>query len=520
METDFDKICLNWKEIKILNDYSMTLCDLPNGGTVMLLRDDNVNNINIEIGFKIASKGKAQGVAHLLEHCMFSDVGDGETLVSSISKLKAKGSSLNGSTSIRHIVLSYKSNRICSPDIYPNDEEYQKHAKSRNRNKYIKNASKLHSNILSHDITRAQLEIEKRVIRDEMEGSYRGDGRDISKITINNIVYGGPYSSMGNFKRIKDINVDEINFMRKLTFNTYNITKIVASVPADLSNEEFEVYIKSIYETLKENDMYYLSSKSMMFANIVSEIVRDACVEKEYVPDADDFKILSVDKNYGSKTEIRESLAISGEKSFTTLIITPPSFKVSSDETGFADIVKHSLIYAVFIDLVMEFYRDVYPSSYGVSFTRYNTFKYNGERYFSKVIAMSFSDTFKEINFTEARDMFGIWIKNNLDKVSSRLKYNLNNIKAIWYNFANGFYSIQNATEHSAVFSIPHYFEDMNSDEVANIMNKVLEREEGKVIPKLIADIIFKDESIKIDEIVDIMLSPKYTFVKVNKEDR
>ena len=82
----------------------------------------------------------------------------------------------------------------------PNDEEYQKHAKSRNRNKYIKNASRLHSNILSHDITRAQLEIEKRVIRDEMEGSYRGDGRDISKITINNIVYGGPYSSMGNFK--------------------------------------------------------------------------------------------------------------------------------------------------------------------------------------------------------------------------------------------------------------------------------------------------------------------------------
>lgn len=520
METDFDKICLNWKEIKILNDYSMTLCDLPNGGTVMLLRDDNVNNINIEIGFKIASKGKAQGVAHLLEHCMFSDVGDGETLVSSISKLKAKGSSLNGSTSIRHIVLSYKSNRICSPDIYPNDEEYQKHAKSRNRNKYIKNASKLHSNILSHDITRAQLEIEKRVIRDEMEGSYRGDGRDISKITINNIVYGGPYSSMGNFKRIKDITVDEINFMRKLTFNTYNITKIVASVPADLTNEEFEVYIKSIYETLKENDMYYLSSKSMRFATVTSEIVRDACIEKEYVPDADDFKILSVDKNYGSKTEIRESLAISGEKSFTTLIITPPSFKVSSDETGFADIVKNSIIYAVFIDLVMEFYRDVYPSSYGVSFTRYNTFKYNGERYFSKVIAMSFSDTFKEINFTEARDMFGIWIKNNLDKVSSRLKYNLNNIKAIWYNFANGFYSIQNATEHSAVFSIPHYFEDMTADEVASIMNKVLEREEGKVIPKLIADIIFKDESIKIDEIVDIMLSPKYTFVKVNKEDR
>ena len=520
METDFDKICLNWKEIKILNDYSMTLCDLPNGGTVMLLRDDKVNNINIEIGFKIASKGKAQGVAHLLEHCMFSDVGDGETLVSSISKLKAKGSSLNGSTSIRHIVLSYKSNRICSLDIYPNDEEYQKHAKSRNRNKYIKNASKLHSNILSHDITRGQLEIEKKVIRDEMEGSYRGDGRDISKITINNIVYGGPYSSMGNFKRIKDITVDEINFMRKLTFNTYNITKIVASVPADLTNEEFEVYIKSIYETLKENDMYYLSSKSMMFANIASEIVRDACIEKEYVPDADDFKILSVDKSYGSKTEIRESLAISGEKSFTTLIITPPSIKVSSDETGFCDIVKNSIIYAVFIDLVMEFYRDVYPSSYGVSFTRYNTFKYNGERYFSKVIAMSFSDTFKETNFTEARDMFGIWIKNNLDKVSSRLKYNLNNIKAIWYNFANGFYSIQNATEHSAVFSIPHYFEDMNSDEVASIMNKVLEREEGKVIPKLIADIIFKDESIKIDEIVDIMLSPKYTFVKVNKEDR
>lgn len=60
----------------------------------------------------------------------------------------------------------------------------------------------------------------------------------------------------------------------------------------------------------------------------------------------------------------------------------------------------------------------------------------------------------------------------------------------------------------------------MTADEVASIMNKVLEREEGKVIPKLIADIIFKDESIKIDEIVDIMLSPKYTFVKVNKEDR
>ena len=91
----------------------------------------------------------------------------------------------------------------------------KKHAKSRNRNKYIKNASRLHSNILSHDITRAQLEIEKRVIRDEMEGSYRGDGRDISKITINNIVYGGPYSSMGNFKRIKDITVDEIKLYEK-----------------------------------------------------------------------------------------------------------------------------------------------------------------------------------------------------------------------------------------------------------------------------------------------------------------
>ena len=90
MENNFDDVCLNWKEVKILNDYSMTLCDLPNGGVVVLLRDDNVNNINIEIGFKIASKGKAQGVAHLLEHCMFSDVGDGETLVSSISKVKSK----------------------------------------------------------------------------------------------------------------------------------------------------------------------------------------------------------------------------------------------------------------------------------------------------------------------------------------------------------------------------------------------------------------------------------------------
>ena len=113
-----------------------------------------------------------------------------------------------------------------------------------------------------------------------------------------------------------------------------NISKIIASVPADLTNEEFEVYIKSVYEALKENDMHYLSLKSMRFATVTSEIVRDACIEKEYVPDADDFKILSVDKNYGSKTEIRESLAISGEKSFTTLIITPPSFKVNSDETG------------------------------------------------------------------------------------------------------------------------------------------------------------------------------------------
>ena len=60
----------------------------------------------------------------------------------------------------------------------------------------------------------------------------------------------------------------------------------------------------------------------------------------------------------------------------------------------------------------------------------------------------------------------------------------------------------------------------MSAEELVGIFNKVLEREEGKVIPKLIADIIFKDESIKIDEIVDVMLSPKYTFVKVNKEDR
>ena len=42
----------------------------------------------------------------------------------------------------------------------------------------------------------------------------------------------------------------------------------------------------------------------------------------------------------------------------------------------------------------------------------------------------------------------------------------------------------------------------------------------GKEAIRGFIDLIFKDESIKIDEIVDIMLSPKYTFVKVNKEDR
>ena len=56
-------------------------------------------------------------------------------------------------------------------------------------------------------------------------------------------------------KRIKDITVDEINFMRKLTFNTYNISKIIAlflfTLGFSACTDNFEEYNTNKYAVYK-----------------------------------------------------------------------------------------------------------------------------------------------------------------------------------------------------------------------------------------------------------------------------
>ena len=94
---EFNKENLKWYSTTV-GTLNINICDLNNGGKIIIVRDPKILALDIRSKFWVSSYDKAQGVPHLMEHCLFSNVIDGKSIFKCQDELTRLGITLNAQT--------------------------------------------------------------------------------------------------------------------------------------------------------------------------------------------------------------------------------------------------------------------------------------------------------------------------------------------------------------------------------------------------------------------------------------
>ena len=362
---EFNKENLKWYSTTV-GTLNINICDLNNGGKIIIVRDPKILALDIKAKFWVSSYDKAQGVPHLMEHCLFSNVIDGKSIFKCEDELIRLGITLNAQTSYKDMTLVANTASCMSADKYPDDNIYRLLCSNYEYKILLKRLGDIHYNLVTTDVNSEYLE-QEGVIYGEMQARYPGDAQSIRKIAEWSVLTGTRYSAIGNELNIKDMTTDHINYMRTRTFSYENIKTIVITAPEFVDiNDIIDIYVARLWEGLDTN--YKTINKDInKFSKEAIEFV-DTYASPRFEPDQNSFLIRSTQAKYDNEhEEIPYIHKVKSEKNAAIIkdvIINLPTIKVGLDmlTENTAKIIAQLYIQSK----LNEYYREKHPVTYGV----------------------------------------------------------------------------------------------------------------------------------------------------------
>jgi len=409
---EFNKENLKWYSTTV-GTLNINICDLNNGGKIIIVRDPKILALDIKAKFWVSSYDKAQGVPHLMEHCLFSNVIDGKSIFKCEDELIRLGITLNAQTSYKDMTLVANTASCMSADKYPDDNIYRLLCSNYEYKILLKRLGDIHYNLVTTDVNSEYLEQEKGVIYGEMQARYPGDAQSIRKIAEWSVLTGTRYSAIGNELNIKDMTTDHINYMRTRTFSYENIKTIVITAPEFVDiNDIIDIYVARLWEGLDTN--YKTINKDInKFSKEAIEFV-DTYASPRFEPDQNSFLIRSTQAKYDNEhEEIPYIHKVKSEKNAAIIkdvIINLPTIKVGLDmlTENTAKIIAQLYIQSK----LNEYYREKHPVTYGVM--RYhNIWRCDRENYNTTSFIIKLSTVSSSEEFMNSLFEFKKWVYNS-----------------------------------------------------------------------------------------------------------
>lgn len=500
----------NWNRIEVIEGKRYNVANISPTAIIEVLEDTNFTKLRVNSTFAILSKDSSQGVPHLLEHSIFSNVINGKSLFEATEDLAYLGVDVNAFTSKDAITLEVRSGTVYNSDIYKDDKLYQNKAQRKNVKSYIEAATKIHCNLVSTVIPEKYYNKEKEIVCSEIDTNYSADALNIDKAIIPEIMYGGEYSSIGIKENVIRSTYEEVEAMRHMTFNNNKLKEIRMSVPYGTDLSYIEYYVEELQKALAINDEIPIDTKF-----IPSSIINDSCKNSEYVPEYISFQIQSIDGHINEKGITYDLKLVDNQKVTTMALFTLPSFKSSDLNVSYMQ----SLALLTFFDSFIEFYREKYPFMYRYDFWSRVPFRYEEDFYVSNTISAVFKDdlSIKEFNDTyeEYKKEF---LKDNIERYINTLKDRISNT---WCALLNNGFTIRGAVKKTISLNVinttPLY--GVTAEYKADLVRKSIAREEGKALPILVENFIAKDSKLIGEEVLNILESMRITFIKVSKKE-
>ena len=483
---EFNKENLKWYSTTV-GTLNINICDLNNGGKIIIVRDPKILALDIKAKFWVSSYDKAQGVPHLMEHCLFSNVIDGKSIFKCEDELIRLGITLNAQTSYKDMTLVANTASCMSADKYPDDNIYRLLCSNYEYKILLKRLGDIHYNLVTTDVNSEYLEQEKGVIYGEMQARYPGDAQSIRKIAEWSVLTGTRYSAIGNELNIKDMTTDHINYMRTRTFSYENIKTIVITAPEFVDiNDIIDIYVARLWEGLDTN--YKTINKDInKFSKEAIEFV-DTYASPRFEPDQNSFLIRSTQAKYDNEhEEIPYIHKVKSEKNAAIIkdvIINLPTIKVGLDmlTENTAKIIAQLYIQSK----LNEYYREKHPVTYGVM--RYhNIWRCDRENYNTTSFIIKLSTVSSSEEFMNSLLEFKKWVYNS-EEVDNAIRSWEVTCKNEWYSFMNGEINQMNPLDS---------FEDLNSIILGTLTETAKDKinmlnqysvEKNKLFPKILAD--------------------------------
>ena len=500
----------NWNRIEVVNGKRYNVANISPNAIIEVLEDKDFVKCRVSSTFAILSKDSAQGVPHLLEHSIFSNVINGKTLFEATEDLTYLGVDVNAFTSKGAITLETRSGTIYNSEIYKNDTLYQSKAQRKNIKSYMETIAKIHCNLVSTVIPKEYYNKEKEIVCSEIDTNYSADALNIDKAIIPEIMYGGEYSSIGIKENVIRSTYEEVEAMRHMTFNNSKLKEIRMSVPYGTDLSYIEYYIEELQKALAINDEIPMDPKFT-----TSSIINDSCKNPEYVPEDISFQIQSIDGHINEKGITYDLKLVENQKVTTMALFTLPSFKSKDLNVSYTQ----SIALLAFFDSFIEFYREKYPFMYRYDFWSRVPFRYKGDFYISNTISAVFKDALSIQEFTNTYEEYKKeFLKDNIEKYINTLKDRTSNS---WCALLNNGHNIRSGIKRTFSLSVINTtpLDGVTAEYKADLLRKSIAREEGKALPILMENFVNKDSKLIGEEVLNIIESIRVTFIKVSKKE-
>lgn len=434
---NFDKSKIKWNGTKV-GTMLIDICDLANGGKIVIVRDPKILSLSVNARFHVSSFDKAQGVPHLMEHCLFSNVYEGKSLFQCRDELTRLGIELNAQTSHKDMGIIASTASCMDINKYPLDRYYTSFCKEYDYKTLLKRLGDICYNLVTTDVNESYLEQEKNVIFGEMQTRYPGDMQSIRKTSEWAALLGGRFSSIGNAYNLKEITTDHINYMRSRTFSCENIKAIVINAPEFVDiNDIVDFFISRFWDGLYEN-CKIINGNINKFSKEAVEFV-DTYTASRYRPDPKSFLVRSIQSGYDG-AEFEESVYIHKVKPFKNaatikdIIINLPTIKVSSNTI--TECTAKAMAQDYILGKLNEYYREKHPVTYGVM--KYiGAWAWKDKNYNNTAFIIQLSTGASTEDFLKSIPEFKQWAMNHEEIDKSIDSWTIAH-KNDWYRFMNG----------------------------------------------------------------------------------
>lgn len=484
---NFDKSNLKWSGTKV-GSMLIDVCDLANSGKIIVVRSPKILSLSINSKFWVSSYEKAMGVPHLMEHCLFSNVLDGQSMFKCKSELTRLGISLNAQTSHKDITLLAYTASCMSSDRYPNDATYSILCYNYEYNKLLKRIADIHYNLITTDVDDDYMNQEKNVIYGEMQARYPGDAQSIRKTAEWSALSGARYSSIGNQYNLKDITKDHINFMRNKTFSHDNLKTIVIYAPDFVAIDDIlDNYIAKLFDGLSVNDDIVAHAGDKYNKEVIEFVEKYTSVR--FKPDQRSFQVRSIESEIGEHNEdiyMHKVKPVKNAGVIKDIIINMPTIKITLNNI-LSSATSKALAQVYIQQKLNEYYREKHPVTYGVG--KYiESWKWIYRKSYSStsfILRMATDADSKE--FINSLDKFKEWCYNE-EEIDKCIKSWEIADKNSWYAFMNGDMDMDNPiTSFNEIGEIMLGRLSESAEEKVRFLDgyKV---EDGKLFPKLLVD--------------------------------